>query len=908
MPVVVAFLSCLFLAASAFAQSLTTTPEKLDLGVVKVAQSANGEVSLGNVTDDDLEIELSLKGTSFATDVDTVYLQGGAERRIGIRFEGSSEGVREGRLQLTVKKLFTSERYSVALRVEVVQPVLGLSPAPRQGLDFGSATAGETVRRTIRLENTSPVPVAIDSFYLTNPTMGFRIPQPPSAVLKPAAIVELALEFAPQKAGTYHTTLVLRSADQTPAIMEWELRAGGQAPLALYSPLSEVGLDFGTVMVGSRQVRRATILNRGSSDLTISQASVSGGGFAPAWSPDSLRSVPPGGQLQLEVVFEPDLSGKVTGKLNLSTNDPVSPLTVIPIKAQAQTSPAIIEILNVRRIDFGSAGLGRQQKENLLLWNRGGVPFTVKMNVEGVAAAEFVIESPSILLQPGESRAVEIVFTPRELGARTADVIVETASGLRRLPLRGEGRFLKLNPSTVDFGRIAVGESSSQIVEILNIGNVDFTVDEVKSTGDAFAVYTQVSESNKFVLPANGLRSLPLNLAFSPSDRGTVSEVLKLKGFWEDGSETLEVLLNGTGVAAEIELHPSGPLEFGYVELGKREARTIVATNSGDSESRVEARSLTPEAHAEPNNFTLRPGESTRVQIYFSPQVLGNRLGKILLISNDLKDKARPIPIRGKGALGNIDLAEIAMVTATRKTSKDTLDVEWNRTPVIVRDATKIEVGIAMDDSLRRALVGRKINIEWVKLDANYDPRGSAKRTQLQLHESSHGTVFADGLSLRLEEAAIKRARIKVTTSSYPGAPPQTVSQVLEAGGWKWEFEAKPLVSFLTVRPGRNYTDKNGNKVKGETERLIGLPGLAFAGWHNSENASISGVHLTAIGNVLEALSTDNSIAVSMGLALSLYKDRFLFGFGWDVYDSRAKAKRRGTQDYIMTFKYSALF
>ena len=368
------------------------------------------------------------------------------------------------------------------------------------------------------------------------------------------------------------------------------------------------------------------------------------------------------------------------------------------------------------------------------------------------------------------------------------------------------------------------------------------------------------------------------------------------------------MLLNGTGVAAEIELHPSGPLEFGYVELGKRETRTIVATNSGDSESRVEARSLTPEAHAEPSNFTLRPGESTRVEIYFSPQVLGNRLGKILLISNDLKEKARPIPIRGKGALGNIDLAEIAVLTATRKTTKDTLDVEWNRTPTIVRDASKIEVGIAMSDSLRRALVGRKIEIEWVKLDDNYDPKGSAKRTELQLHDSSHGTVFADRLSLRLEEAATKRARLKVSTSNYPGAPPQTISQVLEAGGWKWEFEAKPLVSFLTLRPGRNYTDKNGNKVKGETERLIGLPGLAFAGWHNSANPSISGVHLTAIGNVLEALSTDNSIAVSMGLAVSLYKDRFLFGFGWDVYDSRVKAKRKGTQDYIMTFKYSALF
>jgi len=55
-------------------------------------------------------------------------------------------------------------------------------------------------------------------------------------------------------------------------------------------------------------------------------------------------------------------------------------------------------------------------------------------------------------------------------------------------------------------------------------------------------------------------------------------------------------------------------------------------------------------------------------------------------------------------------------------------------------------------------------------------------------------------------------------------------------------------------------------------------------------------------------LSTENSIAVSVGLAVSLYKDRFLFGFGWDVYDSRPRAKSKGTQDYIMTFKYSALF
>ena len=83
-------------------------------------------------------------------------------------------------------------------------------------------------------------------------------------------------------------------------------------------------------------------------------------------------------------------------------------------------------------------------------------------------------------------------------------------------------------------------------------------------------------------------------------------------------------------------------------------------------------------------------------------------------------------------------------------------------------------------------------------------------------------------------------------------------------------------MSFLTIRPGRNYEDADGNRVKGKTERLIGLPGIAFAGWHNVDNPSISGIHFTAIGNVLEALSTENSLAVSLGLAVSFYKDQFL--------------------------------
>ncbi|MEE2628047.1 MAG: hypothetical protein VX670_06145, partial [Candidatus Latescibacterota bacterium] len=232
----------------------------------------------------------------------------------------------------------------------------------------------------------------------------------------------------------------------------------------------------------------------------------------------------------------------------------------------------------------------------------------------------------------------------------------------------------------------------------------------------------------------------------------------------------------------------------------------------------------------------------------------------------------------------------------------------WNNTPIVQKDETKIDVVFDLPDSLREALVGREFIVEWTTLDENYDPKGASQQTSVKIYESSEGRVLAEDINLRLLEKSNRRVRLKVTTRSYPGAPPQSISQILQAGGWKWEFEAKPLVSFLTIRPGRNYEDADGNRVKGKTERLIGLPGIAFAGWHNVDNPSISGIHFTAIGNVLEALSTENSLAVSLGLAVSFYKDQFLFGFGWDVYDTRPKAKRKGSQDYIMTFKYSGLF
>lgn len=904
-PVLLSFLVWI-LASPLLAQDLQA-PDSYDFGVVKPGTHARGQVELRYGGSNEALVHVEVTGAGFAATPDTLRIPGGGSRPVQVDFAADQLGTHEGHLRLVVSKLFGTEERTVVLLAVTEPSRLEVIPPPSEGLDLGSAVLGQTVQRQVVLANRGRVDLVIDSLGLAGTDTPFRLGSMDGVNLTPGQRADVDIQFSPASGGDFSDELIVYSPDLTPARMVLALRGHGLAPAVAVSPLPDVGVDFGMVEVGVGSRRTVTVLNRGQAQLQIHGIDVSGGGFSVPSTADSLAPVLPGDRRQISVLFEPRYEGAASGSLSLRTGDPSHPLAEIPLQGTARISPPRVEILNRSTVTFGSVPVGKIAREQLLLWNRGGSPFTVHLSLAD-ESGDFDLESRSSLLQPGESGKVEMQFRPKEVGDRSADLTVQTEAGAVQFRLEGTGNYLKLSPSIWDFDRVPVGESSSAIIDLANVGNADFTINRITSTSDAFAVYTQVSPDSEFILPANSLRTLPISVAFAPSARGLSTGTLRVEGFWQEGTETFEILLNGTGVAAEIELHPSGPIDFGHVVLGQTQARTLVATNTGDTALRVTTNPLTREAEMVPASFALEPGESTQLQVNFTPEALGDRFGQILLVSNDVRDQAQPITFRGKGALESIDLTGITRVMASRKSLTLAQEVGWNNVPMVLRDGTKIDLTFLVPDSLRQALIGRRISVEWVELDDKYDPKGGARQTEVQIYSDADSLVVAEDLNLRLQDTGPKRVRLRVTTRSYPEAPPLTISQVLEAGGWKWEFEAKPLISFLTIRPGRDYTDASGQRVRGKTERLIGLPGIAFAGWHNAENPSVSGVHFTAIGNVLEALSTENALAVSVGVAISLYKDRFLIGFGYDIYDSRPRIKRKGTQDYIMTFKYSGLF
>ena len=891
----------LALAASAGAEKVSVRPRSIDLGIVAVGVRVESKITLVNNADEAVEVRLS-SSERLSLPVESLTLEKGSEREIAFAFMAGKPGPFLSEIAVEVEKLFGSERLAVPVTATAASP--GLLPDP-PAVEFDSVSVGETARRTLLLNNSGPVPLKIDSIYLAAGTGPFAVLPPDRLSLEPGASGEVTLEFTPPADGSLADRLII-TAPEVPGRVEVAVSGLGLAAAAVVSPLPEVGLDFGRLETGRRRSAAVTVLNRGRAPLEVSVLELSGESFSVSSATDTL-TLEPDGRGEIEVHYHPTFSGLSTGTVSLATSDPERPRISFPLKGAAFVSPPEIVVVGEGAVDMGRVAVGKTSRHPLLIWNRGGSAFAVATQVKGVGE-EFRVESSSYLLQPGASASVGLSFSPQGTGIRKALIEIGTEKGPTVLSLTGTGSYLELSPTTAEFGRVPVGEASNAVIDLTNVGNADFTVTRVLSTSPDFTVSTQVSADGEYGLPANRLRSLPAKVTFTPTLRGPRSGTLRLEGFWEEGSESFDILLNGTGIAAEIELHPSGPIDFGYVVVGDTGTRTLAATNIGDTALRVAASTLSRETFLEPASFSLQPGESTRLQVSFSPRSLGDRFAQILLVSNDVRDKAQPVKLKGHGALPAIDLAQVSAVTASRGSKPRSLPVPWTGAPLVVVDGTRIDLAFAVPDSLKAALVGRRMEVEWVELDEGYGPVGPAKRLEVNIYDDDQRLVPVDALNLRLEDGGMKRVRLKITTRSHPGAAPQGISQVFEVGGWKWEFEAKPLVSFLTIRPGRDYTGPDGNKVEGETERLIGLPGIAFAGWHNPDNASVSGIHLTAIGNVLEALSTDNAIAVTLGIALSAYKDRLLFGFGWDIYDSRPLEKRKGTQDYIMTIKYSGLF
>jgi hypothetical protein len=377
------------------AQTLQIRPQALDLGTVKLGTRQKAEIFLANLGDDELDLEAGVTGEAFLVYPASLRLPAGEERAVELVFEARQEGEYESELILQVKGFLKTEKFPVPLRAVVARAGIRIEPDPAQGVDMGALPVGEMSRRIVRLVNPGGVVLSIDAIALAEEVPAFQVAVPDSVDLAPGEEIELQIVFRPESEGTCENLLVLTSADLIPPRMEIRLSGRGLAPEVLTSPLPEVGMAFGDLELGQTRLLQLTVLNRGPAPLRVDSLAISSGAYTTSWDPAAAAPVDSGQFVEIPVLFRPRYEGRASAKLIFRCNDPKRPVVEIPLSGSARQTPPKIEVLNEDVIDFGSIAIGKKERDHLLVWNRGGTPFTVTMALEGEASAEFELEIPS---------------------------------------------------------------------------------------------------------------------------------------------------------------------------------------------------------------------------------------------------------------------------------------------------------------------------------------------------------------------------------------------------------------------------------------------------------------------------------------------------------------------------------
>ena len=147
---------------------------------------------------------------------------------------------------------------------------------------------------------------------------------------------------------------------------------------------SQTSLSFGSINLGANKVLSVTLTNSGNSNVTISNVSITGAGFA-ASGISTGQVVTPGQAANLSLTFAPASAAGVTGSVTVTSNATNSPTTIALLGTGTQSNPPAVTLSWT-----GSAT--SVTGYNVYRANASAGPFS-ELNASLVSATDFVDNS-----------------------------------------------------------------------------------------------------------------------------------------------------------------------------------------------------------------------------------------------------------------------------------------------------------------------------------------------------------------------------------------------------------------------------------------------------------------------------------------------------------------------------------
>ncbi len=560
----------------------------------------------------------------------------GAHVTVQIAYSPQSGGTAQGKIVLAsnVNRVFSA----FGLRgTAILGSRLRLNPSL---VNFGNVQIGQTQTQSATLSNSGVLPVTVTRAAITGKGFtlsGLTLPQ----TLKNGESVTLKVTFTPATGGTASGTIAVfgtlpLKAPRRPSTFgerdgQFTTVALNTVSTNLTAPVTGTGmgggqlavsptsLALGKVKIGGSMTQSATLINSGSADLTIRQATVTGRGFRMSGLSFPL-TLGAGQRKSFSVTFTPQAAGNASGSVVVTTDDSTAAVNV-PVTAVATTSGTLLS--NPSSLSFGSVQVGQGKTLSASLTNSGGSTVTVSQaNISGSGFTVGGLSLP-VALAPGQSTPFSVTFKPQSTSAVSGGLSFtsDAANAALTIPLVANAAavgVLSTSDSSLNFGGVQVNATGTQSETLTNSGGATVTISQANVSGTGFGI-----TGLTLPLTLNPGQSFTFGATFKPASGGNFNGSILVVSDASDANVTITLAGTAT-VSGQLAVSPA-TLSFGTVTVGQSKSLTASLTANGSSITVSSANMSTSEftisGLALP--LTLTAGQSTSFTVTFKPQSSG---------------------------------------------------------------------------------------------------------------------------------------------------------------------------------------------------------------------------------------------------------------------------------------------
>lgn len=646
--------------ASESTPKINATPTTLAFGEVQENGSRRLTLAVRNAgTATLLLTDLPIDGAAFRlTDTYTfpIRIQPQGVVPFEVAYEPTAPGSDSGTLRVANNSPETPE-VVVALSGHAV-----LEPKPRLEVgavlvDFADVQIGSRRQLPIQIFNTGTASLKVTELRVDGgPGGSFTLADNPAPVtVVEGGSIQVQVNFAPLEEGSFTGTFYAEGdADNTDGISVPLIGTG------LTEPVPQIGVapasvEFPVVAIGASRLERVTIRNTGTDDLIVTALAIDGGEndeFRVNRAPTLPVTVLPEGSIEVLLAYAPVTAGSASGTLTIASNDPGTPAAILSLNGVGAPVPTPQIATHTATLSFEEVEVGHTRERAVSIANMGNATLTIReINVESEPEGVFTLADAStneISVAPQSEVQIGVVFAPESVGLVTGALqLMSDAANAEVLtvPLDGMGTeapmpTLTASPAIVDFGALAIGQTRTLTVNMLNEGTGDLTITDLElsaADGESFAL--GAIPALPVVVPPN--TTVTAEIGFTPGAVGSATGVFRILSNDLNSPTVLQV--SGEALpepVARLTASPS-PMQFGETPVGTTATQMLSIANEGSVDLNVTGLTV----NGNPNNvfrlgggrqapFTVAPGAVETVDIVFAPVASGVVTGTVNIQSN----------------------------------------------------------------------------------------------------------------------------------------------------------------------------------------------------------------------------------------------------------------------------------